>query len=82
MYNVNVCLDVGLIRSFIDKPSTGPGLTEPVKFCSLLLGAVNGTSQNFTKLGEAEKHLLAAKIITDGRLLGSLLTKSLDASWL
>ena len=48
MYNVNVCLDVGLIRSFIDKPSTGPRLTEPVKFCSLLLSAVNGTSRNFT----------------------------------
>ena len=52
MYNVNVCLDVGLIRSFIDKPSTGPGLTEPVKFCSLLLSAVNGTSRNFTLAGE------------------------------
>ena len=49
---------------------------------TLYTTAVNGTSQNFTKLGEAEKHLLAAKIITDGRLLGSLLTKLLDDSWL
>ena len=70
---------LGLILTLPHK--LGPGWREQT--ASIVNSrAVNGTSQNFTKLGEAEKHLLAAKIITDGRLLGSLLTKSLDASGL